>query len=84
MTCSRSLDRLLQATCVGLVGMLAVGGCGGSSSTSGTPDAAPPRDTAILDTIIRDTAPLGACCGLKAQSLPAGPRRDRPGLAGHC
>jgi len=58
MTCSRSLDRLLQATCVGLVGMLAVGGCGGSSSTSGTPDAAPPRDTAILDTIIRDTAPL--------------------------
>jgi len=27
---------------------------------------------------------LGACCGLKAQSLPAGPRRDRPGLAGHC
>jgi len=28
--------------------------------------------------------PLGACCGLKAQNLPAGPRRDRPGLAGHC
>ena len=27
---------------------------------------------------------LGACCGLKAQNLPAGPRRDRPGLAGHC
>lgn len=58
MTCSRALDRLLQATCVGLVGMLAVGGCGGGSSTSGTSDAAPPRDTAIPDTINRDTAPL--------------------------
>jgi NADPH:quinone reductase-like Zn-dependent oxidoreductase len=28
--------------------------------------------------------PLGACCGLKVRSLPAGPRRNRPGLAGHC
>ena len=27
---------------------------------------------------------LGARCGLKVRSLPAGPRRDRPGLAGHC
>ena len=38
MTCSRNFDRLLQATCLGLVGMLAVAGCGGSSNN---PDAKP-------------------------------------------
>jgi len=38
MTCSRNFDRLLQATCLGLVGMLVVAGCGGSSNN---PDAKP-------------------------------------------
>jgi len=38
MTCSRNFDRVLQATCLGLVGMLAVAGCGGSSNN---PDAKP-------------------------------------------
>jgi hypothetical protein len=51
MTCSRNLDRLLRASCLGLVSMLAAAGCGGGSGTtpntpdSGnpkTPDAAPP------------------------------------------
>lgn len=39
MTCSKNLGRLLQASCLGLIGMLTVVGCGGSESTK-TPDAA--------------------------------------------
>jgi len=43
MTSSRKSDRLLQAACLGLFGILATAGCGGSSSgnvkkDSGTPD----------------------------------------------
>lgn len=36
MTCSRRFDRLLQASCLGLVGMLALASCGGSSSKPDT------------------------------------------------
>ena len=32
MTCSKNFDRVLRATCLGLVAMLAVAGCGGSSN----------------------------------------------------
>jgi len=42
-TCSKNFDRLLQASCLGLVGILAVAGCGGSSSTS-TVDASKTQD----------------------------------------
>ena len=38
-TCSKNFDRLLQAACLGLVGMLAVAGCGGSSSNPAVKDA---------------------------------------------
>ena len=33
MTCSKNLGRLLQASCLGLIGMLTVVGCGGSENT---------------------------------------------------
>lgn len=39
MTCSRRIDRLLQASCLGLVGALAIAGCGGSENNPKT-DAA--------------------------------------------
>jgi hypothetical protein len=39
MTCSKNLGRLLQASCLGLIGMLAVVGCGGSETKTPT-DAA--------------------------------------------
>jgi hypothetical protein len=44
MTCSKNLGKLLQASCLGLVGMLAGAGCGGSDNTTTTPDAAPTVD----------------------------------------
>src|ERR1039457_682322 len=39
MTCSKNFGRLLQASCLGLIGMLTVVGCGGSENTT-HPDAA--------------------------------------------
>lgn len=41
MTCSRSFDRLLQAACLGLVGMLTVAGCGGSTTKKDSGTDAP-------------------------------------------
>ena len=40
MTCSKNLGRLLQASCLGLIGMLTVVGCGGSENPAHN-DAAP-------------------------------------------
>ena len=46
MTCSRDLDRLFRASCLGLVGMLAAAGCGGGSGTTpNTPDSGNPKPT---------------------------------------
>jgi hypothetical protein len=46
-TCSKNFDRLLQAACLGLVGMLAVAGCGGSSSNPSV-DAKAPSETGVI------------------------------------
>ena len=46
MTCSRRFDRLLQVACLGLVGILAGAGCGGSSKSN--VDAKPAPDSAVL------------------------------------
>ena len=60
MTCSRKFDRLLQASCLGLVGMLAVAGCGGSSSSTdgGVPGlkdtgTGPGPDAAVPATVVK-------------------------------
>ena len=45
MTSSRNFDRLLQVTCLGLVGMLTAAGCGGSSNNP--PDAKIQTDTPV-------------------------------------
>jgi len=42
MTCSKNFDRVIQTTCLGLVGMLVVAGCGGSSKSNA--DAKAPGD----------------------------------------
>jgi len=46
MTCHRNSDLLLQVSCLGLVGILAVAGCGGSSGS--TPDAKPRSDSGTV------------------------------------
>jgi hypothetical protein len=45
MTSSRKFERLLQAGCLGLIGMLAAAGCGGSSSPGPKPDGGPDVNT---------------------------------------
>ena len=45
MTCSKRFGRLLQASSLGLIGMLAVVGCGGSDNTPVKKDASPAIDT---------------------------------------
>ena len=42
MTCSKNFGRLLQASCLGLIGALTVVGCGGSEST-------PNKDSSVGD-----------------------------------
>ena len=50
MTCSKNFDRVLQTTCLGLIGMLVVAGCGGSSKSNA--DAKAPGDGGPTDAII--------------------------------
>ena len=45
MTCSKRFGRLLQASCLGLIGMLTVVGCGGSDNPAPKKDAGPSTDT---------------------------------------
>ncbi|HJX64328.1 MAG TPA: choice-of-anchor D domain-containing protein, partial [Polyangia bacterium] len=70
-TCSKNFDRLLQAACLGLVGMLAVAGCGGSSSNPAVdasrapdgPGSIPGLDGAVLPstlTIDKVSVPFGS------------------------
>ena len=55
MTCSKNFDRLLQATCLGLVGMLAVAGCGGSSNPVVVDTGAKPDVVVVIP--VQDAAP---------------------------
>jgi hypothetical protein len=60
MTCSTRFGRLLQASCLGLIGMLAVIGCGGSETTkkdSSVP-VTPPPDGGLTGVVSVDTALL--------------------------
>jgi hypothetical protein len=57
MTCSKNFDRLLQTTCLGLIGMLVVAGCGGSSKSNA--DAKAPADGGPTDAIIVPPSPDG-------------------------
>jgi hypothetical protein len=64
MTCHRRSDWLLQATCLGLVGILAGVGCGGSSSST----LPPVRDGSVL---VPDGAPADSRPSIP--DLPQGP-----------
>jgi len=61
-TCSKNFDRLLQAACLGLVGMLAVAGCGGSSSNPSVDASRAPDGNGIIPG--HDGGPQAAHCQL--------------------
>ena len=56
MTSSRNFDRLLQVTCLGLVGMLTAAGCGGSSNNPPDAKVMPSPDVGVVQT---PDAPVG-------------------------
>jgi len=55
MTCSKNFGRLLQASCLGLIGTLTVVGCGGSETTTSTKDSSVPDGGGITQPVVSVT-----------------------------
>ena len=69
-TCSKNFDRLLQAACLGLVGMLAVAGCGGSSSNPSVDASRAPDGNGIIPG--HDGGPQAGTLSIDKVSVPFG------------
>jgi len=64
MTCSKNFGRLLQVSCLGLIGMLTAVGCGGSENPGTGRDASteaqPPGQNVAFLNLDKSTVNLGA------------------------